>query len=375
MSSTGSPTAQARARAPGRDRILLMSSNGAGMGHLTRLLAYAAHLPPEVEPYVLSLSQAVPLVGQFGYRYEYLPSHGALGMAPTGWEALFEERLHEVVGRVQPRVVVFDGAHPYRGMDRVRSAYPDTRWVWSRRGMWRPGRGRDQLAKSAWFEEVIEPGDLAAASDRGASASAPAYRVDPVTLTGREHLVEREVARGELGLPADGLLGLIALGAGNINDTSTQVGAAAAVLRAAGCAVAVTDVAIAETTSATDVHLVRAYPLAPYFSAFDIVISAAGYNSFHELLRLGVPSVFIPNADTATDDQVARATHAAQQGWARMVPSATDPQLADAVRLMLAHGADLAAAAMAADPGNGARAAAARVLEVMAAPRRERVER
>ena len=135
MSSTGSPTAQARARAPGRDRILLMSSNGAGMGHLTRLLAYAAHLPPEVEPYVLSLSQAVPLVGQFGYRYEYLPSHGALGMAPTGWEALFEERLHEVVGRVQPRVVVFDGAHPYRGMDRVRSAYPDTRWVWSRRGM------------------------------------------------------------------------------------------------------------------------------------------------------------------------------------------------------------------------------------------------
>ena len=48
-----------------RTRVLLMSSNGAGMGHLTRLLAYAQHLPPRIEPYVLSLSQAGPGVAGF----------------------------------------------------------------------------------------------------------------------------------------------------------------------------------------------------------------------------------------------------------------------------------------------------------------------
>ena len=252
-------------------RVLLMSSNGAGMGHLTRLLAYAAHLPAGVEPYVLSLSQAVPVVAGFGYRYEYLPSHGALGMTSALWQPLFEERLIEVVGRVAPSVVVFDGTHPYRGIDAARAAHPQTRWVWSRRGMWKPGRNADQLAKSAWFDEVIEPGDLAAEVDAGASASAPAYRVGPVTLTEPADLLTREAAREALGLPAQGRIGLVSLGAGNINDTSGEMGAAAAALRAHGCAVAVTDVAIADQAMAADVYAVRAYPLARFYRAFDLV--------------------------------------------------------------------------------------------------------
>ncbi|HPF81112.1 glycosyltransferase [Nostocoides australiense] len=361
MTSAGSPNPAPRRQPPGAERILLMSSNGAGMGHLTRLLAYAAHLPAEVEPYVLSLSQAVPVVAQFGYRYEYLPSHGALGMTSALWQPLFQERLIETVGRVRPRVVVFDGTHPYRGIDAAREVHPGVRWVWSRRGMWKPGLNGDQLAKSAWFDEVIEPGDMAAEADKGASATAPAYRVGPVTLTDREDLLPRAEARAALGLPAEGRIGLISLGAGNINDTSRDIGAAAAALRAAGCAVAVTDVAIAAAAHASDVHLVRAYPLARCYAAFDLVVAATGYNSFHEVLRLGVPAILIPNAGTSLDDQAARATYAAQRGWA-LAPEAGG--LDDAVRTMLSYGADMAAAAQHADPGNGARAAAERLLAV-----------
>ncbi len=346
-------------------RVLLMSSNGAGMGHLTRLLAYAAHLPAGVEPYVLSLSQAVPVVAGFGYRYEYLPSHGALGMTSALWQPLFEERLIEVVGRVAPSVVVFDGTHPYRGIDAARAAHPQTRWVWSRRGMWKPGRNADQLAKSAWFDEVIEPGDLAAKVDAGASASAPAYRVGPVTLTEPADLLTREAAREALGLPAQGRIGLVSLGAGNINDTTGEMGAAAAALRAHGCAVAVTDVAIADQAMAADVYAVRAYPLARFYRAFDLVIAATGYNSFHEVLRLGVPTIFVPNTATSLDDQVARASYAVARGWARRVASAADPEMGEAVRTMLVHGGDMAAGAVAADPGNGAPTAAARICALL----------
>ena len=344
---------------------MLMSSNGAGMGHLTRLLAYAAHLPDEYEPYVVSLSQAVPVVAEFGYRYEYLPSHGALGMTSALWQPLFAERLVEVVGRVAPALVVFDGTHPYRGIDEAREAHPSVRWVWSRRGMWKPGRNSDQLAKSSWFDEVIEPGDLAAEADHGASASAPAYRVGPVTLLGPDDLVSREEARAALGLPAQGRIGLISLGAGNINDTSGDVGAAAAALRAAGCAVAVTEVAIAHAAMAADVHAVRAYPLSRYYRAFDVVIAAAGYNSFHELLRMGVPAVFIPNPATSLDDQVARAEYAQQRGWARALPTATGPEMGEAVRMMLTLGPDMAKAAMTADARDGAAAAAERLVAVL----------
>lgn len=345
--------------------VMLMSSNGAGMGHLTRLLAYAVRLPPSVRRYVLSMSQAVPVVARYGYRYEYLPSAGALGMAASMWQPLFAERLLEIVGRVRPDLVVFDGTHPYAGIDAARAAHPDTRWVWSRRGMWKPGLNADQLAKSSWFDEVIEPGDLAAPYDEGASVSALAYRVGPVTLADRGELLPRAEARARLGLPAEGRIGLISLGAGNINDTSGDVGAAAAALRHTGCAVAVTQVDIAESAIGGDVHAVRAYPIAPCYSAFDVVVAAAGYNSFHELLRLGVPTAFVPNTGTSLDDQDARARYAADQGWAVRLDHVSVDAVSSAIWTLLEHGHDMTAAAMAADPGNGAGAAAHRLLAVI----------
>lgn len=345
--------------------VMLMSSNGAGMGHLTRLLAYGARLPAEVRRYVLSMSQAVPVVAQYGYRYEYLPSAGALGMAASSWQPLFEERLLEAVERVAPDLVVFDGTHPYTGIDAARDAFPETRWVWSRRGMWKPGVNADQLAKSSWFDEIIEPGDFADPYDEGASASALAHRVGPVTLVDRADLLPRAEARARLALPAEGQIGLIALGAGTINDTSGDVGAAAAALRHTGCAVAVTQVAIAADAVEGDVHAVRAYPLAPCFSAFDVVVAAAGYNSFHELLRLGIPTAFVPNRQTSVDDQDARARYAEDQGWAVRLDHVSVDSVTAALWRLLEHGADMAARAVAADPGNGAGPAAERLVEVM----------
>lgn len=170
------------------------------------------------------MSQAVPVVAQYGYRYEYLPSAGALGMTSSTWQPLFEERLIETIERVRPDLVVFDGTHPYRGIDAALEAVPGTRWVWSRRGMWKPGLNVDQLAKSSWFDDILEPGDFAQEYDEGASASALAHRVAPVTLVERVDLLPRAEARARLGLPAEGPIGLVALGAGNINGTTGDVG-------------------------------------------------------------------------------------------------------------------------------------------------------
>ena len=54
-------------------RVVLVSSNGTGMGHLTRLLAYARHLDG-VDVRFLSLSLAAPVVRDMGYPVEYIPS-------------------------------------------------------------------------------------------------------------------------------------------------------------------------------------------------------------------------------------------------------------------------------------------------------------
>ena len=343
-----------------RATVLLLSSNGAGMGHLTRLLAYARRLPADVQPYVVSLSQAVPAVAAVGLPWEYIPGRAATGLRPASWRRLFAERVTEVLVRVDPAVLVFDGTHPYAGLDVALSAHPDTRAVWSRRGMWKPGRNVDQLAKSAWFDAVVEPGDLAAAADRGATVGVPGTeQVRPVTLLDPEHLFDRGRARNALGLPADGPMALVALGAGNINDTGDEVGAAAAALREQEIGVCVTAPAIAERAyDGKDVHLVSHFPLSEHIAAFDYAIAAAGYNSFHETLRFRVPTLFVPNRHTSLDDQRARAQHARDRGWALAAETLADGRAPKLVAELVRKGPELAATARAADPGNGAAEAA-----------------
>ena len=60
-------------------------------------------------------------------------------------------------------------------------------------------------------------------------------------------------------------------------------------------------------------HLRSTYPMSRYFAAFDLAVSAAGYNAYHELIRFGVPALYVP-MPRQTDDQAARARYAEQAG-------------------------------------------------------------
>src|SRR5690606_5154986 len=112
-----------------------------------------------------------------------------------------------------------------------------------------------------------------------------------------------------------------------------------------------------------------------HFAAFDYAVVAAGYNSFHETLRFGVPALFVPNDATSLDDQVARAEHAAGRGWALSARTLTDGRAPELVRELLGRGPELAARARAEDPGNGAVDAASELMRVAALPRRGAVAR
>jgi UDP:flavonoid glycosyltransferase YjiC (YdhE family) len=354
-----SRSAPIRAAAPQRRCLLLISSNGSGMGHLTRLIAYPRRAQPDLAAHFVSLSQAVGVVGKFGFPFEYVPSAGATGLASRRWHELFTERVCDVVARLRPAVVVFDGTWPYDGIPRVREAHPEARWVWSRRGMWRRGRSVEQLEKAVWFDMVLAPGELAAAYDQGATSDADGVGIGPVTLLDEAELDDRETARRALGLPLDRRVGLVALGAGNINDTSHQTGAVVAALQRLGVEVCVTQTEIAESNrTGGSVHVVRDFPLSRRFRAFDLAVSAAGYNSFHELLRFGVPTLFIPNQDTALDDQQGRAQFAADRGLAHMLGGVSVSGARLLLGDLLERGQQMVANVGLVDRGNGAAAAA-----------------
>jgi UDP:flavonoid glycosyltransferase YjiC (YdhE family) len=314
--------------------ILFLSSNGTGMGHLTRLMAYARRADGSTGLHFASMSQAAPVLGAQGLSWEYLPSRADIGLGPRRWNVVFERRLLELVRRVRPRVLVFDGTFPYDGLFARRVRASGCRLVWSRRAMWRPGQGLRGLRRSGEFDLVIEPGELAEEADRGPTVGrTDATRVDPVTLLDPSDLLDRPAAVQALGLVPARPVALLALGAGNISDLDSSLGLLARRLLAEReLQIVLTHPIISNRLPklAERVQAVSTYPISRYFRAIDFAVSAASYNTFHELIRCQVPTAFAPNRSAAMDDQVARARWAHEVGAALHLDTMS-PQSVDQV--------------------------------------------
>lgn len=333
------------ARPATRRRALLVSSNGAGVGHLMRLMAIARRLPPVVEPVFLTLSQAIGVVRQLGFHVEYLPSRGALDAPHALWHDLLERRMLSLIDDLGIEVVVFDGTWPYNGLLAALERRPSVRSIWSRRGMWRADVTKHKLELTDRFTSVLEPGELAEDADRGPTSRRrhEAVQVGPITFLRDEEALPRDEALQELGLDADHgqRVALVQLGAGNINDTTSTLGEVVRLLREHDpeVLVCVTRSAIADADALPDgVHPISTYPLSRVFAAFDVAIAASGYNTFHELLIAGVPTAFLPNLETATDDQLARARWAEEAGFAVRLRGDDLSALAAGVEELLASG-------------------------------------
>lgn len=351
-------------------RVMMLSTNGAGLGHITRLMAIAKRLPNDAGIVIATESLAAPLVHSAGFLTEYLPSRRYLDIEPKSWNRYYSRRLRHLVSCHRPDVVAFDGVVPYTGLIKAIGDHPGIRWVWVRRAMWKPGKGRRWIERGRHFDHILEPGDFSEEIDQGVTVADrdSAYRVGPITLIDRGDLVEADQARQKLGLD-DRPAALLQLGAGNINDVQAPAGRIAAYLLDQGVQVVVAQSPIARTaiTVPDGAKVIMRYPLSPFLKAFDLAVSAAGYNSFHELISFGVPSVFVPNEDTAYDDQVARVRYAADTGaalWLRdpMSTEALEPILDACVRKELSERClELA-------PANGAQSAAQWVAGLVSQP-------
>jgi predicted glycosyltransferase len=112
--------------------------------------------------------------------------------------------------------------------------------------------------------------------------------------------------------------------------------------------------------------VVREFPISRRFRAFDLAVSASGYNSFHELLRFGVPTLFLPNRDTALDDQQGRAQFASDRGLAHMLGRVSVDAAAARLSDLLKRGQAMVANVASVDRGNGAASAALQLRELAA---------
>ena len=138
---------------------------------------------------------------------------------------------------------------------------------------------------------------------------------------GRRRAV-REAARRRLMLPLAARVIYAQLGAGAINDSDSEVRLTVeALTRYEDVHVVLGESMIGGRLdiSLERVHVVRDYPNAMYFPAFDASIQAGGYNSFHETRNFGLPTLFYPNMETGMDDQLARCMLADEEGGGKIV--------------------------------------------------------
>lgn len=320
---------------PERQTALFIGPNGAGLGHLTRLMALARRSADRWTPHFLTFSTAAETVERQGFPVTYVPSRTVTGSTSATWHSALAERLGQLVADLQPAVIVIDSTEPYRGLLRCLRDHPQIPVVWSRRGMWKEGVSNPVLeAGEAFFDLIIQPGDLAAEFDTGAtSESRESHEVGPITLLDKHELGCREDARSLLGVGEDDIAVLVQLGAGNINDTTVEMLAILdGVIDLPAVKLFVVQAPISTTKVPDDsrISTIKHFPLARVMRGFDFAVAAAGYNTFHELLLAEVPTIFLPNTATTTDDQSCRARWAASHDLA-LVPetlSSTDIALA-----------------------------------------------
>jgi UDP:flavonoid glycosyltransferase YjiC (YdhE family) len=305
-------------------------------------MAIARRLPPALTPVFFTLSRAASLVRDQGYLVEHAPFHRYVRTDPNLWNPVFAKELAEAILFHKPSALVFDGNVPYAGLLDAAATAPQMRRIWVRRAMWQHHH-RNVLPRADKFDAIIEPAELAAEDDDGPTSTArkTAVLVDPIMMIRPEERLSREAARAELGIGEQEMLVAFQLGSGNNFEFGPIRQALLAELAKHS------DVTILEIVSPIreqaepwepvnrSHRILQMFPSFRLSNGFDFTISAAGYNSFHENVLGGVPTLFVPNEAEEMDRQITRAQYADRNNLGRWIGARDIYGAADKISEML----------------------------------------
>jgi hypothetical protein len=279
-------------------------------------------MPPGTKSVFLTTCPGFTLFTQSHSHVEYFPSDIHSNVPEDIWNSWLSIRLFQLVNRYSVHTVVIDTNVPFPAILDLRKKFPHIRLCWVRRGMW--GSHPEDLRRvrlQEYFDLLIEPADLAESYDRGPTVEyrRSVLRVNPIRLCEDDEVLDRKSACSSLGLAPNRINVCIQLGA-EITSSTTEVAAGICRwLEESGVADPIwvkSPIAADRPALEAIFSTARIFPLSKYLAAFDIAISAAGYNTFHELMNAGTPTIFLPNTAPGMDNQWARAKFASDAGWA-----------------------------------------------------------
>lgn len=320
------PVAPAAAGGSGAGRVVFLPTNGVGIGHARRCALIAAEIDlDEATPVFAAFPSCIPLLRAEGF--DCLPLVQKSPDHPEGHanDLLTYLRLRHALAAGDR--LVFDGGYVFDSI--LRTIFEKgLDAVWVRRGLWQAGQLQGvTLDRERAFARVIVPGEAFAELNADAGG-ARVHAVGPVVqrravpdaaarAAGRERLAARTGVRFRE-------LVVTMLGGGVAADRGAQAQAVAAIAEGRkeclNLVVAWPGAAVpAGLAGWKNTRAVQTRDALSLCLLADLTISAAGYNSFHELLYHGIPAIFVPQMAAYMDDQERRARAASERGLAETV--------------------------------------------------------
>ena len=314
-------------------RIVNYAVNGSGAGHLTRLLAinrwlrrYTSLMGVRAEIYFLTSSEADTLLFHEQFASFKLPSKtivGETGIDKITYIALAKQWVWHSLALLRPDLLIVD-TFPRGSFGELLSALDLCR---HKAFIHRPVK--EELATRPDFQSMLPLYDLVVVPEYQEEAQAlvspgakgPRVQVrysGPVMVRERFELWSRAEVRKHFAAKEDELLVYVSAGGGGDPNAADDLHRVCQVLlKESGLRIVVGAGPLYRGRALHDDRIVwqTQSGIAEQMAGFDLAVCAAGYNSYHELLHAGVPTIFMPQAKIA-DEQSRRAERAAGAGAA-----------------------------------------------------------
>lgn len=309
----------------GAGRTVFLPTNGVGLGHAQRCLLIAAAMQKPENCAFAAFPSCVSMIEDQGFACQAL-----VQKSPHHPEVYANDLVNYL--RLQRSLqagdrLVFDGGYVFESIYRL-IFEKQLSAIWVRRGLWQAGQANAvTLEREKAFRKVIVPDEAFEELNSEHGYGRHIHHVGPIVQERAASPVGAQGLRDRLGAHFGhpvGELVVTMLGSGVAADRTAQMQTLCNIAeRRTTCLHlivvwpgAVVPASMFGWNHTRVVHSRNALALC---KAADLVVSAVGYNSFHEILYHQIPAILVPQMAPFMDDQERRARAASERGLAEMI--------------------------------------------------------